>query len=74
MSFCRINQLNIKELHITNLPFSLTKEGLYDLFKEYGKLKDIRLLFDMQGRSRGVAFIEYEDEVSVLSHMKLFKH
>lgn len=49
-----------KILFIQNLPETITKEDLENLFKPYPNLHDVRLI---PGR-KGIAFVEYTDEPS----------
>lgn len=49
-----------KILFIQNLPETITKEDLENIFKAYPNLHDVRLI---PGR-KGIAFVEYTDEAS----------
>lgn len=49
-----------KILFIQNLPETITKEDLENMFKAYPNLHDVRLI---PGR-KGIAFVEYTDEAS----------
>ncbi|KAL8580978.1 hypothetical protein ACOMHN_017544 [Nucella lapillus] len=50
------------KLFIKNLPFTLTAEGLENIFKEHGKVKDVRLVTYRSGAPKGLAYVEYETE------------
>jgi len=50
-------------LYITNLPFSCTDDGLFEIFKDC-KPKSAHIVFTRNGRSRGYGFVEFEDESS----------
>ncbi|KAI5642578.1 RNA recognition motif domain-containing protein [Phthorimaea operculella] len=53
------------KLFVKNLPFSYcTKEKLAEVFDKHGKLKDVRVVTHKDGRPKGLAYIEYEDEKS----------
>ncbi|XP_047032926.1 squamous cell carcinoma antigen recognized by T-cells 3-like isoform X1 [Helicoverpa zea] len=53
------------KLFVKNLPFShCTKDALADVFDKYGKLKDVRVVTHKDGKPKGLAYIEYEDESS----------
>ncbi|KAJ2782394.1 RNA recognition motif-containing protein [Coemansia interrupta] len=45
-------------LFIRNLSFDSEEDDLYELFREFGKLRYVRIVYDNQtGRSRGTAFV-----------------
>lgn len=50
-------------LFITGLPLSLTKDDLEKLFGQYGALKDIRLVTYRNGHFKGLAYVDFADEV-----------
>jgi len=56
--------LEKNKLFVKGLPFSLTADGLRDLFKVHGDLKDCRLVTYRNGHSKGLAYVEFIDEVS----------
>lgn len=47
------------------LPFSADKAALEKIFSPYGILKDIRIVTYRNGHSKGTAYVDYEDEVSI---------
>lgn len=54
-----------------NLPYDVTKEALMNHFKTEGEVKDCRLLTKRDGRPRGCAFVELEDDISLQRCLKL---
>ncbi|KAJ0173092.1 hypothetical protein K1T71_011268 [Dendrolimus kikuchii] len=53
------------KLFVRNLPFvTCTKEALTNIFDKYGKLKDIRVVTHKDGKPKGLAYIEYEEETA----------
>ncbi|XP_026314228.1 squamous cell carcinoma antigen recognized by T-cells 3-like isoform X2 [Hyposmocoma kahamanoa] len=51
------------KLFVKNLPFShCTKDALAEIFDKYGKLKDVRVVTFKDGKPKGIAYIEYQDE------------
>ncbi|KAJ8711281.1 hypothetical protein PYW07_008523 [Mythimna separata] len=51
------------KLFVKNLPFAhCTKDALAEVFDKYGKLKDVRVVTHKDGKPKGLAYIEYEDE------------
>lgn len=56
-------QVNPKKLFVGSLPYSTTEQEIGDLFAQYGTIVSVRLVTDrVTGRSRGIAFVEYEEE------------
>ena len=56
------------------LPQSVDDEALRKLFSPFGILKDVRLATFRNGFSKGIAYIEYEDDVSLQLQYWLFTH
>lgn len=53
------------KLFVTGLPYSrCNKECLTEIFEKYGKLKDIRVVTFKDGKPKGLAYVDYEDEDS----------
>ena len=48
---------------LTGLPVKATVEDVRARFAEFGRLKDVRLVCLRNGHSKGLAYVEYEDEV-----------
>lgn len=54
--------LEQNKLFISSLPFSTTKEQIESLFAEKGfKTKDIRIVTHKSGKSKGLAYVEFEN-------------
>ncbi|KAG8190656.1 hypothetical protein JTE90_001265 [Oedothorax gibbosus] len=56
--------LEKNKLFVKGLPFSTTKEDLENMFKQFGILKDVRLVTYRNGHSKGLAYVDFEDEAS----------
>lgn len=53
----------MKKLYVGNLPYSVTKEDLKEMFSEYGSVSETFLIEDRAaGRSKGFGFVEMEDD------------
>ncbi|CAG4932970.1 unnamed protein product [Colias eurytheme] len=53
------------KLFVKNLPYShCTKEALTEIFDKHGALRDVRVVTFKDGKPKGLAYIEYEDEES----------
>ncbi|CAH2093898.1 unnamed protein product [Euphydryas editha] len=59
------------KLFVKNLPYShCTKDALTDIFDKFGKLKDIRIVTFKDGKPKGLAYVDYEDENSASEAIK----
>ena len=50
-----------KRLFIGGVPYKFREGQLLTLFVQYGKVIDIRIIYNKWGRSRGLAYIEFEN-------------
>ncbi|CAM1329282.1 SART3 (predicted) [Pycnogonum litorale] len=50
------------KLFIKGLSFATTQKDLEETFEKYGKLKEVRLVTYRSGKSKGLAYVDYEDE------------
>ena len=51
---------------VQNLPFTVTKQGVFDTFKRYGPCKMVKLVrVQSTGQHRGSAFVHYYSEMGV---------
>ncbi|XP_071448809.1 squamous cell carcinoma antigen recognized by T-cells 3-like [Hetaerina americana] len=64
VAFRYSTELEKNKLFVKGLPLSSTKEDLTKLFSPYGTLKDVRLVTYRNGHSKGLAYIDFEDEVA----------
>jgi len=51
----------LKTLFVARLSYELTEDDLHHEFSRYGTIKDIKLIRDLNGKSRGYAFIEFKE-------------
>lgn len=50
-------------LHVGNLPFQTTEDGLRQVFDGYGDVREVRMVLDREtGRPRGFAYVEMSTE------------
>ena len=49
------------KLFVANVAFEATEADLLELFRQIGPVKRLHLATDRAGKSRGFAFLEYED-------------
>ncbi len=54
-----------KKLYVGNIPFTTTEPELREIFEKHGTLTSVNVITDREtGRSRGFAFVEFEDGAS----------
>jgi len=51
------------KLFVRGLPFSMNEAEVRKLFGEHGTLKDVRIVMFRNGHSKGIAYVDFEDEV-----------
>ena len=51
-----------KTLFVGRLAYETTERTIRRVFEEWGRVSDVKIVLDKEGRSRGYAFVEYEDE------------
>uniref|UniRef100_A0ABM5F2Q7 Squamous cell carcinoma antigen recognized by T-cells 3 n=1 Tax=Pogona vitticeps TaxID=103695 RepID=A0ABM5F2Q7_9SAUR len=50
------------KLFVSGLPRSYTKEALEELCKAHGNVREVRLVANRAGKSKGLAYVEFENE------------
>ncbi|KAJ7309840.1 hypothetical protein JRQ81_007913 [Phrynocephalus forsythii] len=50
------------KLFVSGLPRSYTKEALEELCRAHGNVREVRLVSNRAGRSKGLAYVEFENE------------
>ncbi|OJT12790.1 hypothetical protein TRAPUB_10625 [Trametes pubescens] len=65
---------NEREIYIAGLSKLATKEDLETLFKIYGTVKDVRMILDDKGKSKGFAFIEFASEAEARAALAANNH
>lgn len=63
-------------LYMSNIPTLLGEEHLTELVKQFGELRELRVIKDVSGQSKGVMFFEFADSeltATVLEALKGFK-
>jgi RNA recognition motif-containing protein len=55
-------KLEPNKIFVKGLAYSAKNEDLQKLYKEFGKIKDIRIVTKRNGQSKGCAYVEFEDE------------
>lgn len=64
MYYLVLNYIPIQSNVFLGLPFSCSKTDIENIFKPYGTLKDVRVATFRNGHSKGLAYVDFEDEVT----------
>ena len=52
------------EIFVGNLSFDLSKKELEETFCKFGEISNIKMMFDTQGRFRGIAYISFVEDAN----------
>ncbi|XP_071179062.1 squamous cell carcinoma antigen recognized by T-cells 3-like isoform X1 [Mytilus edulis] len=55
---------------VSNLAYDVDEDHIKDTFSQFGEIKEIRLIKNFKGRSKGYAYIEFPDELCVIEALK----
>ena len=55
-----------RELHLLNVDWSATEDDIHEIFTKYGKVEKVRIPRNVDGRSKGFAFVVFSNKVSGL--------
>jgi RNA-binding protein 39 len=58
-------QNNENSIVVKNLSFKMTEQSLGEFFEDCGEIQSVKILYDRDGRSRGLGFVDFRDENSV---------
>lgn len=62
-----------KRLYVGNLPYSMSKEELANVFNKAGVVTDVAIVVDRDtGRSKGFGFVEMADEATAMAAVQRF--
>lgn len=56
--------LEKNKLFISGLPFSMSNKELENILEKFGKVKEVRIVVYKNGKSKGLAYAEFEDQQS----------
>lgn len=62
-----------RELHVTGLDLTAAEDDVQKIFAKYGKVENVRILRNVGGRSKGVAFIDFETKEQAHAALELDK-
>ncbi|MCW5589803.1 MAG: RNA-binding protein [Legionellales bacterium] len=64
--------MNQNKIYVGNLSYGTTAEALRDAFVSFGEIAEVKLITDREtGRSKGFAFITFEDGNAAKTAVKL---
>jgi len=62
----------VNKIYVGNLSYDVSEQDLESLFGEFGKNLQIKLIKDLEtGRSKGFAFIEFENDSEAQSALSM---
>lgn len=62
----------MNKVYVGNLPYQATEQELQSTFEQFGAIESVRLITDRYtGKSKGFAFITFDDKSSADSALKL---
>ena len=53
-----------RELYLANLDWNLTRAEIKDAFKKYGSVESVRIPSKIDGSSKGIGYVIFENKVS----------
>ncbi|XP_041347974.1 squamous cell carcinoma antigen recognized by T-cells 3-like isoform X2 [Gigantopelta aegis] len=56
---------NIRTVFVSNIRFDLDEDRIKEIFSKCGNITDVRLVKNFKGKSKGYAYVEFEDELCV---------
>ena len=59
-------ELDEKRLYVVNLPFNSNEDEIREVFQKYGKITELKLPKDREGKFKGFAYVAYENEAQAL--------
>ena len=62
----------MKKLYVGNLPYSVTEDGIRELFEQYGEIESVNLIIDRDtGRAKGFGFVEFVNQADAEKSLDL---
>jgi squamous cell carcinoma antigen recognized by T-cells 3 len=61
-----------REVYVRNVHFVATESEVMELFSRYGTVEKVRVPTNLNGKAKGVAFVVFEDKVSI--NLQLIDH
>ena len=56
--------LEKNKLFVSNLDLAVSRAELTEVFSKFGRIKEVRIPMKRNGEAKGIAFVDFEDEVS----------
>ncbi|KAH6560014.1 hypothetical protein BASA62_000289 [Batrachochytrium salamandrivorans] len=67
----KVKDIDPRKLYISNIPHTTTEEDLKELFEKFGPISAPRVARMPNGHSRGIAFVEFNEEADAKEAMTL---
>ena len=53
-----------RELYVANVDWSATEDEIKEMFSKYGTVEKVRIPRNLEGKSKGTAFVVFSNKVS----------
>ena len=53
-----------RELYVANVDWSVTEDEIRQVFSKYGTVEKVRIPTNIEGKSKGIAFVVFSNKVS----------
>lgn len=58
--------VDLKRLHVLNLPFNITEDEIKGIFSKFGQVTEIKIIRDIKGVSKGFGFVGFLTEEAAM--------
>jgi RNA-binding protein 39 len=65
------NDRELRTIFVTQLSVKSTDDDVFDLFETVGRVRDVRLITDVKGKSKGMGYVEFYNPESVPKSLAL---
>jgi len=65
------NDRELRTIFVTQLSVKSTDDDVFDLFETVGRVRDVRLITDIKGKSKGMGYVEFYNPESVPKSLAL---
>ena len=65
------NDRELRTIFVTQLSVKSSDDDVFDLFETVGRVRDVRLITDIKGKSKGMGYVEFYNPESVPKSLAL---
>ena len=65
------NDRELRTIFVTQLSVKSSDDDVFDLFETVGRVRDVRLITDVKGKSKGMGYVEFYNPESVPKSLAL---